>query len=124
MEPLIIEATKWTPKIILDAPNNKFEITGKSLPENVVEFYKPVREWFQAYSRDPNPKTDLVILYQYLNTASVKMIFSILLEIGKTFDKKSDLSVKWYYKKDSEDIEEIGEEFADMLSIPFEVLRC
>ncbi|MCH8318145.1 MAG: DUF1987 domain-containing protein [Bacteroidetes bacterium] len=123
MKPLIIKATVWTPSVILDASNNKFEISGKSLPENVVVFYKPVKEWFESYSKNPNPKTDIVIKFLYLNTASQKMIYSILRELGRKFDKKGNISVKWYYNEDSEDIKEIGEDFAEMLDFAFEVVR-
>jgi len=45
MEPLIIEATPKTPKVVFDPNENLYEISGRSLPENVVKTYDPVIKW-------------------------------------------------------------------------------
>ena len=58
MEILNLKGTEDTPSIILDKKNGIFEISGRSLPEDSAEFYKPVIEWIKAYSSDSNPGTD------------------------------------------------------------------
>jgi len=40
MEPLIIKETSNTPEVTLNKNSNKFEITGTSVPENVMFFSK------------------------------------------------------------------------------------
>ena len=57
MEILNLEGTADTPKIILDKGNQIFEISGRSLPEDSAEFYKPVLEWIANYAKQPNPST-------------------------------------------------------------------
>ena len=47
MEILNLEGTEDTPKIILDKKNGIFEISGRSLPEDSAEFYRPVLEWIE-----------------------------------------------------------------------------
>jgi len=42
MESLIIKEGQSTPKIVLDKTNDKFEIAGNSLPEDVLGFYSPI----------------------------------------------------------------------------------
>ncbi len=42
MEPIIIEGTPKTPTVKFDAAQGVFEIKGRSIPENSVEFYKPL----------------------------------------------------------------------------------
>ena len=49
MDNLIIEATKYTPKILFDAKNHLLEITGETYPENTAEFYAPVFKWLEGY---------------------------------------------------------------------------
>ncbi len=49
MEILNLEGTEDTPKIILDKKNGIFEISGRSLPEDSAEFYRPVLEWIEKY---------------------------------------------------------------------------
>ena len=45
ISPLIIEKTTKTPQVIFDPANEIFEISGRSLPENVVKTYEPVLQW-------------------------------------------------------------------------------
>ena len=62
MEALIIKETNDTPAITFDKENNRFEIKGKSLPENVNSFYEPVLKWLEQYFENPNPKTEYIVL--------------------------------------------------------------
>jgi hypothetical protein len=49
MEPIIIEGTPKTPTVKFDAAKGVFEIKGRSIPENSVEFYKPLVDWLDSY---------------------------------------------------------------------------
>ena len=49
MEILDIRGTTDTPKVLFDPDNNIFEISGRSLPEDVITFYQPVIEWLDDY---------------------------------------------------------------------------
>jgi hypothetical protein len=57
MEILNLKGTEDTPTILLDKKNGIFEISGRSLPEDSAEFYKPVIEWINAYGAEANPTT-------------------------------------------------------------------
>jgi len=120
METINIEPTDETPFVILDAANNKFEMAGKSLPEDVTSFYDPILEWLDAYSSSPNSMTNFVFRMDYFNTASSKMILDILLKLEEINEDGNDVKVSWYYPEDDEDMEEAGEEYADIVEIPFE----
>lgn len=120
MEVIKIAATQDTPNIILDAENNLFEISGKSLPEDVNSFYSPVIEWLNVYCEKPNPKTVLDLKLDYLNTASSKFLFTIFLKLEKLHESGNDVVIRWHYADDDEDMQDVGEEFADVINIPFE----
>jgi len=45
MEPYILEATEFTPKVQFDTNSHIFELSGFSRPENVIGFYKPILLW-------------------------------------------------------------------------------
>ena len=119
MDTINLEPQKDTPKIILDKEKNVFEISGKSLPENVVEFYKPILEWLDTYAKSPNPKTKFVMKYLYFNTASSKVILDILFKLADMHDNGTEVLVEWQYKQTNEEMKEAGEEYADILDIPF-----
>jgi hypothetical protein len=116
MEILNLEGAEDTPKIILDKTNGIFEISGRSLPEDCAEFYKPILEWISKYGSNPNPKTNFAFKLEYFNTASSKLILDILSKL----EDIPGISVSWYYDEDDEDMQEAGEEFSELVEIPFE----
>lgn len=116
MEILNIEGTDDTPTIIFDKKNGLFEISGRSLPEDSVEFYKPVLEWVSNYAKDPNAATQFVFKLEYSNTSSSKLIQDVLTSL----EKIKGVKILWCFQKDDEDMEETGREFSDRLDIPFE----
>jgi len=121
MDALIIEATDDTPKVVLDPANNNFEFSGKSLPEDVTTFYGPIMEWLDGYSESPNAKTIVIFNLVYFNTASSKLILDILFKLEEIFDEDNDVSVEWHYQEEDEDMEEAGEEYADLVEMPLEL---
>ena len=79
METLIIEATDETPKIVLDQSNMEFELSGRSLPEDVVSFYQPVMDWLEKLESQPIENMEFSFKLDYFNTASSKLICSSFL---------------------------------------------
>lgn len=123
MNPLIIEATIDSPNVNLDKDKNIFEIKGKSLPENVNIFYQPIIDWFSSYFKSPNPETVMHFKLDYLNTASSKALLSLFLVIEDAVKNGVNAKVKWYFEEDDEDMKDIGEEYADIIQIPFEIIQ-
>lgn len=115
MEILNLEGTEDTPKIILDKGNGIFEISGRSLPEDSAEFYQPVLDWIEAYTANPNANTDFTFKLEYFNTASSKLILDVLSALEDT----NGMIILWYFHEDDEDMEEAGEEFSELVEIPF-----
>lgn len=66
MDTYIKESTRSEPKVLLDKENNTFEMLGKSLPENVNDFYNPILAWLEIYAQSPNPQTKFVMKFIYL----------------------------------------------------------
>ena len=116
MQVLNLEGTEDTPKIMLDKGNGIFEISGRSLPEDSAEFYRPVLEWIEQYSGSPNASTDFVFKLEYFNTASSKLILDVL----SALEDIKGMKVLWYFHEDDEDMEEAGQEFSELVEIPFE----
>ncbi len=116
MEILNLEGTEDTPKILLDKNNGIFEISGRSLPEDSTEFYNPILEWLDNYSKAPNANTDFDFKLEYFNTASSKLILDVLSKL----EEIPGIKVNWYFHEDDEDMEEAGEEFSELVDIEFE----
>jgi SiaC family regulatory phosphoprotein len=116
MKSLQIEATATTPSIIFDSEKNVFEIAGRSVADNPSGVYLPALQWLSNYERDPRPATLVAIKLEYFNTASSKALLDLLSALSFIRNTK----VIWYYQEDDEDMKEAGEEFFELVNIPFE----
>jgi len=122
MEPLIINEKEDTPSVILDSLNNKFEIKGRSMPENVNEFYTTIIDWMKEYSRHPNDETILDFRLEYYNSASAKHIFELVYGLGKLKDAGKEVLVRWFYQTDDEDMADSGQTLATICKVPFKLI--
>ena len=114
------KATSDTPEIIFDSIENKFQIIGRSLPENPYDFYKPIIDWMTEYSKEPNSSTQIEINLEYFNSSSIKQLLQIFMVLEKIKKDGKDAKIIWYYNED-DDLNKIkGREFESILSIPFE----
>ena len=120
MEVINIKGTDDTPNVILDKDKKLFEISGRSLPEDVNMFYEPILNWIDKYAEEANDKTEFIINLEYFNTASSKIILDILLKFEEIAEKGNAVLIKWHYHEEEEDMLEAGEEYADIVEIPFE----
>lgn len=123
MRNLIIEATKYSPKVILDKDMKYFEISGMSRPENVLKFYTPIIEWIKSYLQEANSEMVLNFRMQYFNTATSKMLLSIVAELEKAKENERYVEVLWSYEKGDEDMKEAGEEFQEIVNLPFSIIE-
>jgi hypothetical protein len=120
METIKIQGTEDTPKIILDAENDILEISGRSLPEDVSSFYEPVLNWLNEYAENPKKKTIFNFKLTYFNTASSKLLLDILMKLEDMHEQGQDVLIRWHFPEDDEDMAEAGEEYADIVDVPFE----
>lgn len=121
METINVAATDETPKVVLDTTNDLFEFSGKSLPEDVTVFYDPILAWLDEFAKAPNKPTVVVFKMDYFNTASSKLILDILMKFEEIHEEHNCVTIHWYYLEDDEDMEEAGEEFSDIVDVPFEL---
>lgn len=120
MDSIKLKGTDDTPSVILDKENGIFEIAGRSLPEDVNAFYEPILDWLADYAESPNSETVVTFKLVYFNTASSKLILDILLKFEEISESGSEVLIKWYFPEDDEDMEEAGEEYSEIVEIPFE----
>ena len=120
MNVIKIAGTDDTPNVHLDKDNGIFELSGRSLPEDVTMFYQQLLDWVDEYAQSPNEKTVFNFKLEYFNTASSKVILDILLKFEEIVENGHDVVIKWFYNEDEEDMLEAGEEYADIVEIPFD----
>ncbi len=130
MKPLKISGTDNTPQVDLDLDTGNYVIQGESRPENVAEFYKPVKEWIenwggqlyyrvQQFKREENHRVKF--RFEYFNSSSAKYIMDLILKINEinTSSEKINVEIDWVYDEMDEDIEQAGREFEELTSVKF-----
>jgi hypothetical protein len=120
MDAMKIQGTEDTPNVILDAASGLFEISGRSLPEDVSSFFNPILAWIEEYGKTATSKIVFNFKLSYFNTASSKLLLDILMKLEDFQTQGKEVLVKWHYPSDDEDMEEAGQEYADIVDIPFE----
>ena len=120
MDKIKLQGTDDTPSVTMDKELGIFELSGKSMPEDVATFYRPIIEWIVEYSKEPLTKTIVTVKLEYFNTASSKMILDVLMKFEEVHENGHEVAINWYYMEDDEDMKEAGEEYADIVEIPFE----
>ncbi len=125
MESLAIKGTPKTPTIGLNLDEGIVEIQGRSIPENAVDFYRPVVDWLDKYSQSPLDETVVNIQLEYFNTSSSKCILDVFKKLENIYKKNGykGVIIKWYYEEDDEDMLEAGEDYQSILKIPFEMIE-
>jgi hypothetical protein len=123
MEPLLIEGTAKTPTVRFDAKDGVIEIKGRSIPENSIEFYKPLVEWLEEYSKNPLDLTQVNVQLEYFNTSSSKCILDVFKKLEAIHKGKQEVIINWHYEEDDEDMLEAGEDYESIIRVPFKMIE-
>lgn len=123
MENILREGSAKTPSVSFDSQTGILELKGRSIPENSLEFYKPLNDWIDLYGQTPCEKTIVDIKLEYFNTSSSKCILDLFKKLEKINLKGIPVSVNWYFEQDDEDMEEAGEDYQAILKLPFKMIE-
>ncbi|MCI5057599.1 MAG: DUF1987 domain-containing protein [Flavobacteriales bacterium] len=122
MESINIEGSPKTPTVNFDSQSGVLEIKGRSIPENSIEFYKPLVDWLEDYSQSVAGDTQVNIQLEYFNTSSSKCILDVFKKLEAIHNGgKSTVLINWYYEEDDEDMQEAGEDYQAIINIPFKM---
>lgn len=122
MKELHFSPTRTSPEIILN-PDGIIKIKGRSIHENVAEFFSDVEKWITEYVESPAGVTYLDINLEYFNSASAKVFIHLLELITHVQTKNKKFIINWYYENGDDDILERGEYFSAILDVPFNYIK-
>jgi hypothetical protein len=110
MKTIDLNATHTTPSVRC-VEDGKLLIKGRSIPSDVMKFYKPLIEWAGSLQVK---KLTIDINLEYVNSASSKKLL-YLLKILEANENIKKLTVNWYYERDDEDALENGKVLEKLL---------
>ena len=118
---LTIEKTNDSPYVHLE--NGLIEISGRTMPENVLVFFEPINKWLNKYIQNPAEFTKIDLSLPYTNSCSIKEIGDLLLLLDQKYQEGFDMKIYWTYEQNDEWGIETGNELESMLKIPFEYIE-
>lgn len=120
MKALNIDSTEKTPSVVLDPEGKRFEISGKSIPNDAEAFFHPILEWLEEYMKTPSRKTKIKFNLEFFNISSSKRILFILYRLNEMIEEGHDVTVEWCYAQNDDDMLEVGQDYAFMVKVPFQ----
>ncbi|MBU2514719.1 DUF1987 domain-containing protein [bacterium] len=118
MDNLLIEATKYTPRIFFNADTNILEISGETYPENTAEFYSPVFDWLEKYLNQLQNQAVIVNMeIIYFNSSSSKVLMDLFDRFEDSVREGKNIVINWIFDKEDESALEYGEEFQEDLEV-------
>jgi len=121
--PLKIQKKKNSFGVTLDKRNNKFLFEGRSIPENVKDFFRPILKWLNQYKEAPLEETVVKMDFEYFNTSTSVLILEALYILDEIADTGKSVKIIWYYINGDFEMQEAGEEYEAMLNLPFEYIE-
>lgn len=122
MENLIIKGEAKTPTIDFNYNSGELVISGRSIPENSIEFYKPIIEWLELLKVSDKDKIVLDIKLEYFNTSSSKCILDVFKKLEEIKGVGKEANIRWFFESDDEDMEEAGQDFSAIIKVPLELI--
>ncbi|MGK7394065.1 MAG: DUF1987 domain-containing protein [Candidatus Cyclobacteriaceae bacterium M3_2C_046] len=121
MEPLIIDATDTTPHVTFDNHKGIMEMKGASYDEDATDFFSQIIDWVQKYQQQPNATIVMNLHFKYLNSSSAYSLYELLKSFSVIKSKGTHLTINWFHGDEDEDIKEAGEEYSELLELPFNI---
>jgi len=118
---LILEHSDRTPAINFNAKTGEFSISGSSIPEDCLLFYKEVFNWLDLYTANPRPKTVLELRMKFFNTSTSKCLFTVFRKLQELKTNGFEVNIIWYYQLEDTDMYESGIDFQQMIKVPFKI---
>ena len=122
VESIHIKQTPHSPEIIIDPEKKIFKISGRSLPEEVMDVYHSVLDWVdkngaQVVTENYNVSINLF----YFNSPTARVLHKILKKLDSEYSNQPDFSVNWHYENE-EDLED-AQDLLDEIKIPVNYIK-
>jgi hypothetical protein len=105
------ERTTSTPYMLIDEEKSYMKFEGRSFHENVVEFYRDVNNWLDAYLKKDFGVFTFDFEMNYFNSSTSKLLHNMLTKMDECVCDTKKVIVNWITTEDNDIIIECGEDF-------------
>ena len=82
-----------------------------------------IRDRISNYSNQPNETTTLTINLRGINISSSKFLLNIIYQLEALYKQNFKVKIRWVYKNGEDGNYELGKDYNEMVSIPFEFIE-
>ena len=104
MENYYLEGTIKTPMIHFEYDTGNLTISGRSIPENSIQFYQKAMDWLDEYIKAPQADTEFTVKLEYFNTSSSKCLVEIFRKLEGIYNDGKIVNIMWFYEEVSRSV--------------------
>ena len=119
---LSVDSTQFSPSVEADWQSGCLRMSGESYPENTYEFFAQVINWTESFLASNSSPLFVELHLSYLNTSSIRAMIDIFDLLQDAASDGKQVTVKWMYDSRNPRASELGEEFKEDYTFPFEIL--
>ena len=123
MSLLYKKSSEKTPLISFNSDKGILLIDGNCNMEDPTDFFKDLEQWVGNYVKQPYEKTVLTINIDSINISNSKFILNIINQIDSIYIAGCSAKIRWVFKNDEDGNYELGNDYAEMVSVPFEFIE-
>ncbi len=119
---LHIERSPDTPEVIYTDNDSTLSIRGRSLPEDAHAFYSALIIWAES-QKEIYHERQLYIHFDldYFNSSSGRYLLEFLATLERSLRPNTRTEIVWFTDKEDELMIEKGEEFQQLIELPFSI---
>jgi hypothetical protein len=114
-----ILATDCTPRVILNAAENRIEIEGISMSLQPQKFFRPVFHWLEKIKEHRPKELSIHVNLSFFNTYTSKVILNIFQKVMELEKEKTALRIYWYFEEGDHEMKDAGESYESILGKEF-----
>jgi hypothetical protein len=117
---LHIAATKNTPEVFASIEDQLFKVVGASFPENSRKFYDPLMSWVEESKKHCTQFT-IDIELSYVSSSSLITFLNLLKKFQSLYGA-GNVTLKWRYEEDDDDLLKIIEDYKRVINFKVELI--
>lgn len=117
------EASEKTPLVSFNFDKGLFILEGQCTLEAPESFFTLIENHIKEYVKQPADLTILTLNLSAINISSSKFLLKIVILLDELYQLKKDVKIRWVYNNDEDGNYELGNDYADMVSVPFEFIE-
>ena len=109
--------TDTSPRILFNHEVNKFEISGRSIPNNALAIFDPLKHWMEVYLQSNPTAFTLDCNLEYFNTSTQKCLLDFFNMMAEEKDNVA-IELNWHYEESDDEMRQIGVVISKLIDLP------